>query len=124
MIGEEFDIIKGHSEIGQRILGDSVSELLKLAAEIAYTHHEKIDGSGYPEGLKGEDIPISGRITAICDVFDALTFDRVYKKAFPIEKAVDILNEGDGKHFDSELLKLFLYSLQDILALRSRYSSC
>ena len=119
---EEFEVIKTHCEIGRRILGDSTSELLQLAANIAYTHHEKIDGSGYPAGLKGEDIPIAGRITAICDVFDALTFDRVYKKAFPIERAVDILQEGSGSHFDASLLNHFLMSLDEILDIRQRYS--
>ena len=85
-------------------------------------HHEKVDGSGYPAGLKGEAIPIAGRITAICDVFDALTFDRVYKKAFSIEKAVGILQEGSGSHFDAALLNLFLMSLDEILEIRQRYS--
>ena len=119
---EEFAMIKNHCEIGRRILGDSTSDLLQLAAEIAYTHHEKVDGSGYPSGLKGEDIPIAGRITAICDVFDALTFDRVYKKAYSIDKAVAILQEGSGRHFDSTLLNLFLMSLDEILDIRNRYS--
>jgi putative two-component system response regulator len=119
---EEFEVIKSHCEIGRRILGDSTSELLRLAADIAYTHHEKVDGSGYPVGLKGENIPVAGRITAICDVFDALTFDRVYKKAFTIEKAVEILQEGSGKHFDACLLNLFLLSLDEVLAIRERYS--
>ncbi len=118
----EFEVIKSHCEIGQRILADSTSDLLQLAAKIAYTHHEKIDGSGYPAGLKGEKIPLAGRITAICDVFDALTFDRVYKKAFSIEKAVDILREGSGSHFDAGLLSLFLLSLDEILDIRQRYS--
>jgi len=119
---EEFEVIKTHCEIGRRILGDSTSDLLQLAAKIAYTHHEKVDGSGYPAGLKGEAIPIPGRITAICDVFDALTFDRVYKKAITIDKAVEILQEGSGQHFDATLLNLFLMSLDEILEIRQRYS--
>jgi putative two-component system response regulator len=122
LTSEEFGIIKTHCEIGRRILGDSTSDLLLLAAEIAYTHHEKIDGSGYPAGLKGEAIPIAGRITAICDVFDALTFDRVYKKAFTVEEAVGILQDGSGLHFDPALLNLFLMSLDEILEIRQRYS--
>ena len=119
---EEFDVIKTHSEIGQRILGDSSSKLLKVAATIAFTHHEKIDGSGYPHGLIGDNIPIAGRIAAICDVFDALTFDRVYKKAFTVDKAIEILEEGRGTHFDSHLLDLFLASLDEILLIKAHYS--
>lgn len=119
---EEFDVIKTHCEIGRRILGNSSSILLKMAAIIAATHHEKVDGSGYPIGLKSDSIPIPGRIAAICDVFDALTFDRVYKKAFTIEKAVAILEEGKGTHFDSRLLDLFLSSLDEILLLKAHYS--
>lgn len=118
---EEFDVIKTHSEIGHRILGDSSSALLGKAAIIAYTHHEKVDGSGYPQGLVGDDIPIAGRIGAICDVFDALTFDRVYKKAFSIEKAVEILKDGRGTHFDARLLDLFLGSLDEFLLIKAHY---
>lgn len=119
---EEFDVIKTHSEIGHRILGDSSSKLLKVAATIALTHHEKINGSGYPHGLIGDDIPIAGRTAAICDVFDALTFDRVYKKAFTVDKAIEILEEGRGTHFDSHLLDLFLSSLDEILLIKAHYS--
>jgi putative two-component system response regulator len=119
---EEFEVIKTHSEIGRRILGDSSSQLLKTAAIIAHTHHEKMDGSGYPRGLIGAQIPIAGRIAAICDVFDALTFDRVYKKAFSIEKATAILEEGRGTHFDAHLLDLFLASLAEFLLIRDHYS--
>jgi len=119
---EEFNIIKTHSEIGHRILGNSTSKILQLAAAIALTHHEKVDGSGYPMGLVDEDIPIVGRIAAICDVFDALTFDRVYKKAFTIEKALEILRDGRGSHFDVQLLDLFTDNLDGILEIRSHYS--
>jgi putative two-component system response regulator len=119
---EEFTIIKTHSEIGRRILGDSSSRLLKIAATIAHTHHEKVDGSGYPRGLVGDKIPIEGRIAAICDVFDALTFDRVYKKAFSIEKASAIMREGRGTHFDANLLDLFFTSLNEFLLIKSHYS--
>jgi putative two-component system response regulator len=118
---EEFEVIKTHCDIGHRILGDSSSELLKTAAVIALNHHEKVDGSGYPQGLVGDNIPIAGRIAAICDVFDALTFDRIYKKAFTIEKSVDILKEGRGNHFDANLLDLFLASLDEILQIKNLY---
>jgi putative two-component system response regulator len=122
LTAEEFDIIKTHSEIGRRIMGDSTSELLKTAAIIAHTHHEKVDGRGYPQGLVGDDIPLSGRITAICDVFDALTFARVYKKAFTVENAVAILKEGRGTHFDAKLLDLFIAALDEILLIKDKYS--
>ncbi len=119
---EEFEVIKTHCEIGRRILGDSTSELLQLAADIAFTHHEKVDGNGYPGGIKGGEIPIAGRVTAICDVFDALTFDRIYKKALSIPEAVKILTEGRGKHFDATLLDLFIVGLDEFLEIRARYS--
>ncbi|OKY76563.1 MAG: hypothetical protein BM485_04875 [Desulfobulbaceae bacterium DB1] len=115
---EEFRTIQLHPEIGYRILADAKSELLRLGASIAYTHHEKYDGSGYPRKLKGKDIPIEGRIAAICDVFDALTTNRVYKDAIPVDKAVDILVEGRGKHFDPELLDIFLNNMDEILRIR------
>jgi len=118
---EEFDIIKTHSEIGYRILSGSDSELLNLGASIAYTHHEKVDGTGYPQGLAGEDIPIEGRIAAICDVFDALTSDRVYKAAMSTEKAIHILREGRGNHFDPKLHDFFIDCLDEILVLKAKF---
>ncbi len=119
---EEFKVIETHCEIGRRILGESSSKLLKTGADIALNHHEKVDGSGYPRGLAGDNIPIVGRIAAICDVFDALTFDRVYKKAFSIEKSIAILKEGRGSHFDAKLLDLFLEALDEILLIKTHYS--
>lgn len=117
---EEFTIIQEHSTIGYRILADAQSELLRLGASIAYTHHEKFDGSGYPRGLKNTEIPIEGRIAAICDVFDALTTDRVYKDAIPVDKALDILKEGRGSHFDPQLLDIFLDNLDDVLLIKEK----
>jgi putative two-component system response regulator len=117
----EFAIIKNHAEIGYRILADAESEMLKMAALIAWTHHEKYDGSGYPKGLAGSAIPIAGRIAAICDVFDALTFDRVYKKAYSVDKAVEIILQGKGTHFDPKLVELFLASLDEILEIKARF---
>jgi len=119
---EEFDLIKTHTTMGYRILCDSTSELLLLAAVIAKTHHEKYDGTGYPEGLAGEAIPLEGRITAICDVFDALTFDRVYKKAYSVEKAASIIQEGRGTHFDPVLVDLFHESFDEILKLKKEFA--
>ncbi|MCA1765691.1 MAG: HD domain-containing protein [Desulfobulbaceae bacterium] len=118
---EEFKVIETHCEIGHRILGESSSKLLKTGADIALNHHEKVDGSGYPRGLSGDNIPIVGRIAAICDVFDALTFDRVYKKAFSIEKSIGILKAGRGSHFDARLLDLFLEALDEILLIKTHY---
>lgn len=117
----EFQLMKEHAEIGYRILAGSGATLLELAATIARTHHEKWDGSGYPMGLKGTQIPIEGRITAIADVFDALTSRRVYKEAFSVEKALEIMVEGRGAHFDPDLLEIFLQHIQGFLAIREQY---
>ncbi len=104
---EEFEIMKTHAAIGAEILGGSDFPLMKMAHTIALRHHEKWDGSGYPDGLKGEDIPIEGRIVAICDVFDALLSTRPYKVPWPIEKVLDFYNEQSGKHFDPNLIEVF-----------------
>ena len=93
-----------HAEIGYRVLAGSSARLLQVAATIAWTHHEKFDGSGYPRGLAGDDIPLEGRIAAVADVFDALTRDRVYRPRLPREKAVSIMHEGRGSHFDPVVL--------------------
>lgn len=118
---EEFGEMKNHTIYGrdaiiksEQALGKSSSTtFLTLAREIAYSHHEKWDGSGYPEGLSGEDIPVSGRLMAVADVYDALISARVYKPAFPHEKAVAIILEGRGKHFDPALVDAFI-EVQDI----------
>ena len=115
---DEWEIMKRHPEIGKNILGAQDSELLKLAASIAYTHHEKWNGEGYPRGLKGEDIPLEGRIIAIADVFDALTTSRPYKQAWPIEKAIKLLQDEAGHHFDPMLVPLFLRRIEDVLEVR------
>jgi len=107
--------------IGTNMLENSKSPLLKLAASIAATHHEKWDGSGYPKGLKGEEIPLEGRIVAIADVFDALSSKRPYKDPFPLEKCIAILEEGKGSHFDAELVDLFLGQLDDFVAIYDKY---
>jgi len=105
---EEREIMKTHTIIGADLLSGSGHTLLKLAQEIALTHHEKWDGTGYPRGLKGESIPLCGRIVYICDVFDALVSERSYKKAWSMEKAIEKIKEGNGSDFDPELVKLFI----------------
>ena len=105
---EERAIVETHAEEGYRLLRGSSSSILDMAATIALSHHEKWDGSGYPRGLVGEQIPIEGRIVAITDVFDALTSDRVYRPAFTIERAVEMMREQRARHFDPVLLDTFL----------------
>lgn len=117
---EEFDEMKRHSEIGARILTGSDSELLIVSERIALTHHEKWDGSGYPRGLKGEDIPEEGRIVALADVFDALTSRRCYKPAFESSKAVEIMKSESKKHFDPNVLEAFLAGLGEILEIKEQ----
>jgi CheY-like chemotaxis protein len=105
---EEWLIVKKHPLIGAGIIGRHDNELLEMARVIALTHHEKWDGSGYPRGLHGETIPVEGRIVAIADVFDALTSDRVYRRAFSVEKAVEMMLEERTRHFDPVLLDAFM----------------
>lgn len=112
---DEHEIIRQHAEFGYTILKESSSELLRMAATIAWTHHERWDGTGYPRGLKGEEIPLEGRIAAIADVFDALTSDRVYRKAYPLTEAVELMRAERGKQFDPDLLDLFLADLHGAL---------
>lgn len=111
----EFMIMKTHSNIGYEILKEAKSKYLKAGQEIAFYHHEKYDGSGYPNGLIGEQIPILGRITAIADVFDALTSKRPYKEAWSLERAFDFLQEQKGKHFDPMLTDMFFENKERIL---------
>ena len=117
---EEFEVVKTHCQIGHRILHDPSSELLELAASIALTHHEWFDGTGYPRGLAGENIPIEGRIAAIADVFDALTSNRPYRRALHLGEAVDIMTAERATHLDPTLLDLFLGSLDEVLAIKER----
>jgi methanogenic corrinoid protein MtbC1 len=105
---EERAIVETHAEEGHRLVRGSSSSILDMAATIALSHQEKWDGSGYPRGLKGETIPIEGRIVAVADVFDALTSDRVYRKAFSVEEAVQMMREQRGRHFDPVLLDAFM----------------
>jgi len=119
---EEFEIMKRHATIGYELLQGSSSRVLQAGAEIARGHHEKFDGSGYPQGLKGEDIPIFSRIVAVADVFDALTSERPYKKAWDVEAAVDFLKAGSGSHFDPACVTAFLNAWDDVQQVRARYS--
>ena len=105
---EERAIVETHAEEGHRLVRGSSSSILDMAATIALSHQEKWDGTGYPRGLKGEAIPIEGRIVAVADVFDALTSDRVYRKAFPVEDAVQMMREQRGRHFDPVLFDAFM----------------
>jgi len=111
---EEFEIIKTHSTIGYDILKCGQREILKTASIIAYEHHERWDGMGYPRGLKGDKIHIYGRITAIADVFDALTYKRVYKEPWPVDKAIEFIKEGSGLQFDPKLVDIFLENIGEI----------
>ena len=112
---EEFEIMKTHTEIGGNILSNSKSSLVQMAREIALNHHEKWDGSGYPQGLKAEEIPVGARIAAIMDVFDALIHKRVYKKEMDIDDAIKIMSRGRGTHFDPDLFDLFIRLKQEVI---------
>jgi putative two-component system response regulator len=120
---EEFEVIKKHNIIGYEILTKSQTPLFKMAAEVALYHHEKWDGSGYPSGLKGEDIPASGRILAIADVFDALTMKRPYKEPWPIEKAFEAIQQDAGTHFDPRLAELFISIKEKIADIKAKWDS-
>lgn len=118
---EEFRLMQDHVKIGAKILADSDSPLLQLAYDIALTHHEKFNGKGYPHGTKGHNIPLCGRIVAIADVFDALTSKRPYKEAWPIEKAVGLIEREKGEHFDPEVVEAFLKVLPSVLNVANKY---
>ena len=115
---DEWEIMKTHTTIGAKIIGNHSSELLTLARQVALTHHEKWDGTGYPQGLIGDEIPLSGRITMLADVFDALTSDRPYKKAWSEDAAIQEINDMSGKHFDPQLVVAFMKALPEILAVK------
>jgi len=117
----EWEMMKQHTVIGGRILHGSSSELLQAGEIIARSHHEKWDGTGYPAGTEGDDIPLFGRIVSVVDVFDALTTQRPYKKAFSNEDAFSILKEGRGKHFDPKIVDTFFLHIHEILAVQQRH---
>jgi len=118
----EWEVMRQHPAMGAKIIGQHSDELLQAASLVALTHHEKWDGSGYPQGLSGEEIPIFGRIVAIADVFDALTSVRPYKKAWTVEAALQMIDEGSGKHFDPGLIQPFKSVLPEILKIKAQYA--
>ena len=117
----EFEIMKQHAMFGYELLKGSSSKVLQAGADIAKCHHEKFDGSGYPLGLSGTEIPLFSRIVAVADVFDALTSERPYKKAWELEAAVDFLVAGSGTHFDPDCVRAFLEAWEEVLVIRERY---
>jgi response regulator RpfG family c-di-GMP phosphodiesterase len=118
---DELAVMHQHAEIGGRILADTDSPLLKLACEIAETHHEKFDGSGYPRGLKGEQIPLGGRIVAVADVFDALNSHRPYKRAWSLEESRAYVEQNSGSHFDPRCVAAFVEGWDEVVAIRAQF---
>ena len=118
---EEFEVMKTHALLGYNMLKNSHKPILQAAAIVANDHHEKYDGSGYPNAKSGEDIHIYGRITALADVFDALGSERVYKKAWKLEKILTLFKEESGKHFDPKLVTLFLDNIEIFLNIRNKF---
>ena len=119
--GQERAMIERHPEIGHQILTGSNDRVMVMAATIALTHHERVDGDGYPQGMRGDQIPLAGRIAAVADVFDALTHDRVYRPALDIDEALTIVREGRGYHFDPLVLDAFEAVLSSVIELRIRF---
>mgnify|MGYP003334434508 CR=1 FL=1 len=130
LTAQEFEIMKTHTSLGKNAIEKAESTLsaeisfLKFAKEIAYCHQEKWDGSGYPQGLKGDEIPIAARLMAVADVYDALISDRVYKKRVPHEKAVAIIQQGSGIHFDPTVVEAFMVITDKFREISHRYSDC
>lgn len=123
LTAEEWEVMKTHAEIGYGILSVSETPLFQMAAEVAYGHHEKWDGSGYPRGLKGEGISEAARIVMIADVFDALTMSRPYKDEWNTDRAFDILKKDSGSHFDERLVDLFISIKPEILEIKAYWDS-
>ena len=119
----EWVVMQTHSTVGYKILSKSAAPLLQMAATIAYCHHEKWDGSGYPRGLAGQDIPEMARIVAIADVFDALTTKRPYKEVWPLDQVMRTLQDSAGSHFEPRLVEHFVNILPAILAIKEEWAS-
>lgn len=119
---EEWEIVKRHCEIGHRLLSGTNSDILNTAATIALSHHEKVDGTGYPQGLAGDEIPLGGRIAAVADVFDTLTSYRVYSNAIPFNEGVAYLRENRGSHFDPVVVEVFLAAGGLVLGIKERFA--
>jgi putative two-component system response regulator len=118
---DEIDVMRAHTTIGAQILSGSDSPLLQMGERIALSHHERWDGKGYPFGLAAEAIPLEGRICAVVDFFDALTMDRPYRNAVPVEEVMDMMRADSGRHFDPEVLEAFFTVIDEILDIRARY---
>lgn len=119
---EEWQIMQQHPLIGAKIIGSFKSELMTLARETALYHHEKWDGTGYPHGIAGDEIPIASRIAAVSDVFDALTSARPYKAAWSVEKAADLIQKESGRHFDPRLVEVFMENFAEVVRIKERYT--
>ena len=119
---DEWATMRRHPEIGAEIIGEHPSGVLRLARSVALAHHEKWDGSGYPAGLAGEQIPLEARIVAIADVFDALTSERPYKKAWPVQEALAHIQAQAGRHFDPALVERFVPLLPELLEIQRRWA--
>jgi putative two-component system response regulator len=119
LTAREFEIMKTHTTIGGQILAKSKSEIIQCAQEIAVTHHERWDGTGYPKGLSGDRIPLTGRIVALADTFDALTNKRPYKPPYPLDLALQIMRKEKGAQFDPELLEVFMKNIDSIVAIKT-----
>ena len=122
LTSEEWAVMRTHPEVGAQIIGEHPSGVLRLARSLALEHHEKWDGSGYPAGLAGEAISLEARIVALADVFDALTSERPYKAAWPVEQAMALITEQAGQHFDPPLVALFVPLLPQLLQVRQRWA--
>ncbi len=123
---EEYEIMKTHTTAGKQIMDSVISTVegenyLMEARNMAAYHHERWDGKGYPENLSGEDIPLSARIMAVADVFDALSSPRVYKPAYSLEKSLEIIQEGNGSHFDPKCVEVFLESIDEIKGVLKKF---
>jgi len=118
---EEWEIMKTHSSKGASILGGSGTEILQLSEKIAMHHHEKWDGNGYPDGLKEDQIPLSARIVAVADVFDALVQERPYKKAWPLQDALNLIKNERGKHFDPRVVDAFFACRDEIVNIQKKH---
>jgi putative two-component system response regulator len=122
LTADERRIVETHTVLGHAILDGSTEPLLQVGAEIAWTHHERFDGAGYPRGLQGEAIPLAGRIVAVADVFDALVSDRVYRAALPVGDVVTVMRAERGAHFDPDALEALLTAVPEALAIRDRFA--